>query len=231
MTARYAIYYLPDPQTALGRFGCDWLGWDAWTGERLEARGLPGVTAEEHQALISAPHRYGFHATLKAPFRLSPGCTLQGLLATAERFTARTAPVPDIPLKLAAIGRFLALIPAEPSEALNELAAGCVTAFDELREPLQAADRERRRPERLTDRQRAYLDQWGYPYVLEEFRFHLTLTGPLDEEPLRNIADGLRPRVARFIDEPVDITAVALVVQPSPSEPFRLQQLFRLRGT
>ena len=32
----------------------------------------------------------------------------------------------------------------------------------------------------LTDRQEALLTQWGYPYVMEEFRFHITLTGALD---------------------------------------------------
>ena len=31
----------------------------------------------------------------------------------------------------------------------------------------------------VTERQASNLDRWGYPYVFDDFRFHMTLTGPL----------------------------------------------------
>src|SRR5207245_1192733 len=80
------------------------------------------------------------------------------------------------------ISGFIAVIPAEPVAELQQLAADCARDFDSFRAPLGAEDRARRRPEKLTERQRDYLDRWGYPYVMEEFRFHMTLTGRLDAE-------------------------------------------------
>ncbi len=230
MTARYAIYFLPDPETDLGRFGRAWLGWDVWTGEAVEPCGLPAFTAAEHGALVSGVRRYGFHATLKAPFRLSSRCSLDCLLATADRFAAAACPVRTVALTFSSIGRFLAVVPARPASALNALAAACVTAFDDLREPLRPEDRARRRPDALTARQRVYLERWGYPYVLEDFRFHLTLTDPLTPGQMETVRAVLRARLAPCLDAPVDIETIALVVQPAESDPFRLQQLFRLRG-
>ncbi|WP_223252672.1 DUF1045 domain-containing protein [Paracoccus mutanolyticus] len=67
---RYAIYHLPEG--ALGRMGTAWLGWDPRRGSpaaRPVVRALPG----DAEALTRAPRPYGFHATLKAPFRLAAG--------------------------------------------------------------------------------------------------------------------------------------------------------------
>ncbi len=230
MTARYAIYYIPGRDTMLDRFGRSWLGWDVWRAEPVPLTPLAGFDAPEREALARAPRQYGFHATLKAPMALAPGRNADSLLAAAEKFAAQIAPVPDVSLKLSTLGNFLALTPVHPSPALTALASACVMAFDEFREPLQPADRARRKPESLTRRQRDYLDRWGYPYVLEEFRFHMTLSGAASPDILARLQDELATRLepARF--NPVAVDAIAVAVQPTRNGPFRVLEYFPLTG-
>ncbi|MEX2618281.1 MAG: DUF1045 domain-containing protein [Alphaproteobacteria bacterium] len=230
MTARYAIYYIPGRDSALERFGRSWLGWDVWRAEPVPLTPLAGFDAAERSALVRTPRQYGFHATLKAPMALAPGMAAEDLLAAARRFATRTAPGPALDLKLATIGRFLALTPAAPSPALNALAATCVTVFDEFRKPLQPADRGRRRPESLTARQREYLDRWGYPYVLDEFRFHLTLSGAAAPDVLDRLRDGLAPLLQPVLAGPSGLDALAVAVQPARDGPFRVLEYLPLSG-
>ena len=110
-------------------------------------------------------------------------------------------PVPVIQPVVDSISGFIAVIPAEPSAELELLAAEATKAFDPFRAPLSPEDRARRNPDKLTPRQRDYLDRWGYPYVMEEFRFHMTLTGRLPAErreavSWRCCASGLRQRAS-----------------------------------
>ena len=64
---RYAIYYLP-PAGALADFGARWLGWDVRRGAAAVQLDLPGL-----RDATEAPRKYGFHGTLKPPFRLAEG--------------------------------------------------------------------------------------------------------------------------------------------------------------
>ncbi|HET6522220.1 MAG TPA: DUF1045 domain-containing protein, partial [Geminicoccaceae bacterium] len=177
---RYAIYFAPAPDDPLGAFGNRWLGRDPWTGECLPQPRIPGLAPERLHAITASPRRYGFHGTLKPPFALAPGATPADLDMAARTFAAARRPV-EVPLALRSLSGFLALVPAEPVPALDALAADCVRAFDSFRAPSDAAELSRRRAAGLTARQDALLLAWGYPYVFEEFRFHLTLTERLGE--------------------------------------------------
>ena len=79
-------------------------------------------------------------------------------------------------LSLARLDGFFALVPGAEAADLYALADDVVTGFDGFRAPATEAEIARRNPAALTSRQRELLDAWGYPYVLDEFRFHLTLT-------------------------------------------------------
>ena len=70
---RYAIYYVPDADSALSRFGAEILGYDPFTGNDVLVPGDLIMQAPDWPALIKDPRKYGFHATLKAPFPLAPG--------------------------------------------------------------------------------------------------------------------------------------------------------------
>lgn len=203
---RYAIYYVPEDGSGLRSFGAAWLGWDIVSGapgERIEAQRLPVDAAD----LTREPGRYGFHGTLKPPFRTK--APIGDVIDSTERLVAGVD-VFDVPaMKFASIGRFMALIPAERSAALEDLAFALVQGLDHFRLPPTEAELARRRRAGLSARQEELLQRWGYPYVGPEFRFHLTLTGPVDPAHAGAVAEALRPLTAPF-EAPLPVSSVAL---------------------
>lgn len=180
---RYAVYYAPRPGAFADRASA-WLGWDAAQGRILPQPVLPGLG--DPAALTVDPRRFGFHGTIRAPFRAAEGLGPQDIAAAVASLAARLAPVVCDGLQLENLHGFLALTPTGCEAALLELGAAVVEGTNALRAPLTEAEIARRRPDRLSARQRALLDTWGYPHVMEEFRFHLTLTDRLaDPAPVQ----------------------------------------------
>jgi putative phosphonate metabolism protein len=217
---RYAIYYVPTAGDALYRRGAQVLGYDGFTGDTLAFPNELTRRFPDWAEVTTDPRKYGFHATLKPPFALAAGRT-EAELRTA--FAAFTAPAtPAIPLVVSSISSFIAVIPASSSAELSALAQACVEAFDPFRAPLTDRDRARRRPDRLTERQRAYLDRWGYPYVADEFRFHMTLTGSLPRERHEVIVPILQALFAEIIATRKAINRIALCHQADVGSRFRV---------
>lgn len=187
MTMRYALYWTPPAGEPLAQALASVLGYDPASGaEPPHPEDFPAGWP----AMSEEPRRYGAHATLKAPFRLAPGKSESDLLGALSAFNSRLAPVPLGALRLSQIkggaGTFLALRPETPPPALAALERGCVLGFEAFRAALTPDEIARRRPDRLTERQRDLLESLGYPYVLDQFRFHVTLSGPLaDPAPAR----------------------------------------------
>ena len=175
---RHAVYFVPEDGGALARFGQGVLGRDASGRAVAPLEGLPAVPA----AWTGAPARYGFHATLKAPFTLARDATEEALSDACDALAGAHAPIPLPRLAPRRLDGFAALVLPEPDEALGRLAADCVIGLEPFRAPLDAAALARRRPERLEPAARARLERWGYPHVLEGFRFHMTLSTRLPEE-------------------------------------------------
>ena len=224
---RYAVYYAPPPGP-LADFGAAWLGWDAQAGCAVAHPDVPGLPAPVAD-LTARPRNYGFHATLKPPFRLAPGRRADELAADVGRLAARLAPVRMEALALDRLGRFLALTPRGDAGALAALAAAVVTGLDTYRAPLGPDEVARRRPERLSPRQRANLDRWGYPFVLEEFRFHLTLTGPLDDDAAGAVRAALAPVLDPLLPAPFEIGDICLFGAGDDGR-FRLVHRYALSG-
>src|SRR5262249_23894375 len=151
-------------------------------------------------------------------------------LDAVASYAARAAVVRIPALRLATLGHFMALVPAAPVAALDALAADCVRAFDSFRAPPEAAEVARRRMARLSARQEALLAAWGYPYVLEEFRLHLTLTGRLTDADQAQLAPILARLTAPYCGVPLDIEALAVCMQPVPGAPFTVRRRFALAG-
>lgn len=227
MAYRYAIYWAPPRAHALWREGCAWLGRDPETGERIAPPLPDGMTNERHAAITAEPARYGWHGTLKPPFRLAQDESEARLDAAIRTFAATQVPFQVDRLLVRPLSGFLAVVPAERSAALDALAAGCVSAFDPFRAPPEPGEVARRQRTGLSAAQEANLARWGYPYVMDEFRFHLTLTGRLPPEEAGLLGEVLAARFARALAEPVRFDEVALYVEPGPGAPFVLRRRYR----
>lgn len=176
MDTRYAIYFVPPPESPLYRFGASVLGFDTYTGNAV---GYPRGADANWSAVVRAPRVYGFHATLKAPFRLVAGTAEHDLVAALDALAGDCPSLDAGPPEIAALDDFVALVPSGASPALATLASTCVRSFDRFRAPMTADERQRRLRAPLSPRQMRQLELWGYPYVDDDFRFHMTLTGPL----------------------------------------------------
>lgn len=231
MTLRFALYIAPPADHPLHRFAAAWLGWDAENGRSREPGPAAGLSAARIAALTAEPRRYGFHATLKPPFRLAEGCDEGQLILALEHFVSTRQPLRLPRLHLAKIGHFLALRPSTASPALNALAADCVRDFDRFRAPPSEAELARRRAAGLSPRQEQYLLDWGYPYVLEEFRPHFTLTGRLDNAAEAAALERyLAQATAPFSREEYLVEDICLFVQNGKAAPFRIAGRYRFSG-
>lgn len=212
---RIALYYAPSASSAWWREGCEWLGRDPENG--LE-------TATPAHDLTHAPRRYGWHATLIAPFHMKPGVELDGVLACARAW-ASSMPRFEMPVRAAELGRFVALRPAETrdDDALRTLAAGALRALAAVRAMPSRESIERRIVDGMSARQVELLREWGYPYVLDEYRFHMTLSDSLDDA---NARESIVSEWTRRIDKlgPLPIHGAALFIEPAPGAPFMLWQ-------
>ncbi|MDR3440872.1 DUF1045 domain-containing protein [Telmatospirillum sp.] len=222
MTAyRYAVYAVPDVDHPLWRMAAAWIGRDVGDDRNIAQMALPTLTADRFFALTTEARRYGFHGTLKAPFRLADGLSEGELLHAVRRFAARR---PPLAVRLAAddgLG-FLALRPVGDIQALHQLADDCVREFDRLRAPLTLPEVQRRLGKGLSDRQHALLLQWGYPYVLDEFRFHMTLADRCDREDERDLLlSTAKLCFSEILNNPIPLQ-IALFAELRPGSAFQL---------
>jgi len=178
---RFALYFVPERTSALYAFGAALLGYDCYLGGEVAYPADLAIDAADWTALTQEPRRYGFHATIKAPFRLRPDRSERELEEAVHAFAAAHAPLPPIDFEVRLLDGFVALMQARPCDALDRLAADCVTAFDGFRAPLMPEERARRHAAALSPAQAENLERWGYPYVFGEFRWHMTLTGRLPD--------------------------------------------------
>jgi len=217
--ARYAVYYTPPPGP-LARLGAAWLG----DGAGVEALATPRPRA----ALIARAARYGFHATLKAPFRLAPGATGAALDAAVAALAARLAPARAAGLRVAAFHGFVALRPEGDAAALDAVAAACARDLDGFRAALTDADRARYRD--LTPAQARALDAVGYPHALDAFAFHMTLTCAQPSAEAEATRAALAAAFAPALPRPFTLDALTLCGDPGAGRPFVALRRHPLRG-
>ncbi len=202
--SRFGIYYLP-PKGPIAEFGAQWLGWDIELGHVCDRPYVAGI-----EDVTLAARKYGFHGTLMPPFRLAEGATREALEAAADGIAKRHPPIRLSGLELSVIGGFLALTPVGDAPALQGLAHDMVAELDRLRAAPTPAELARRRAAGLTPSQEANLLRWGYPYVMDEFRFHMTLTGKLTGARRLFAETAIRERLPE-LPRPFDMAEIALV--------------------
>jgi len=218
--ARYAIYAAPRRDEALWRFGSGLLGYDAAKPGDVAAPDLAGITRADWHSLTAEPRRYGFHTTLKAPFRLAGGQRESALQNALSDFCRRHQALPAFSLHVARLGPFFALIPKNANPGLQALAGDVVEAFDLFRAALSLEEMGRRNPAQLPARERGYLERWGYPYVFDAFRFHMTLTGRVGEEKREQVEAVLRDAYAALPPDPFFLAELVLFRQDTQGSRF-----------
>jgi len=219
---RYAVYVVPNVKSALWRFGTNVIGYDSRSGQEFQGFVPGNVSPEQWHQWTRDPRRYGFHATIPAPFELRVGFTEAEILETIDRFAALHNPINLAALDVVSIGSFIALCPQGLQGALNRFASDVVTRLNRFRAPLSEFDLLRRSKPDLTERQKSYLQRFGYPYVHEEFRYHMTLSGPLPIEMRQSIRDELADAYHALPPEPVLINTLCVLRQDNRDAAFRV---------
>ncbi len=208
--ARYAVYAVPGTRAEDGPLAA-----------RLLELGQKAL-AETGRA-----RRYGWHATLKAPFRSD--ADEAEVVGAVAAFAARrpSVTIPSVALRNLG-GAFWAVVPGAEAAPLADLASAATTELDVLRAPLSEADLARRSVERLSPRQRELLEEWGYPYVLDEFRWHFTLTDEIGDAAEPGVR--LERDLAEVLGHDIPMTSIALCVEPRPGADFELHSIHPLTG-
>jgi hypothetical protein len=207
---RYAVYFCPAEGSGLDTFGREWLATMA----------VPGV-ANLH-ALLTDVRRYGWHATLRAPFALVDGARYDDLRRQVVEIAQQHSAF-ELPLRLDHLAGFLALRPSGDESAINALAEHCVRALDVLRAPLSEAMSQRRAAS-LDDIELTLLNRFGYPYVLERYRFHMTLSAPAKPQEEQVLRTWLSSKVVTL--PPARIDALTICRESEPGKDF--EQLERI---
>lgn len=217
---RYAIYFVPGADSGLYRFGASVLGYDCYNGKACAF--LEGAEADWPD-FTRELRVYGFHATLKPPFHLADGYGEASLTRAVKELAADCAAVLIGELAVRELGSFVALVPLTPRPLLNGLAEVFVRELDRFRAPMSKLERERRMTPGLSDRQIVNLARWGYPYVCEDFRFHMTLTGAL---PVQKRDRALRLLGEKYEQAPnvasVTVDQIVIARQSEAGSPFQV---------
>lgn len=217
---RYAIYFSPPQDDPLTRIAAGWLGRCAFCADIPPQRAANGLSADEIAFHTAAARRYGFHATLMAPFKLAEGEDEQGLIAGLDAFCEGMQPFFAPPFVIGQLDGFFALVPERPGEELDRLAGEVVQTFDRFRAPLSEAEKGRRGSVQLTRSQLRNLMQWGYPYIFDDFRFHMTLTGRVHDGEASRLRAAIEEHFGPVLGKPVEIASLALFLEPEPGAPF-----------
>jgi len=228
---RYAVYYAPRGDDALAVEASQWLGYSPDTGRPRPHPRLSLLPPERLSEITAEPRVYGFHGRASADMLLAVADEAERSRSSGQAALFGGDDHATPALRLAELGGFLALVPPERCDPLQDLADRCVIEFDEFRRPAGEDELARRRRAGLTPRQDQLLLRWGYPYVLEEWRFHLTLTGriadPAEREAVKTV---LAQRFRAFIDRPLQVRDLCVFRQPGPGRPFTVLARFQLGG-
>ena len=226
---RHAVYFAPPADSPWWQAGSQWLGRCAAGGTLKPIPAINGLSNEAFLQVTAAPRRYGWHATLKAPFTLASATAEAELRAALQTIAASASTFEMPPMKVALLDDFLAIVPQPQSEAANALAARCVTDLQPLAAPLSSTELQRRRQAPLSPAQDALLVRWGYPFVLDEFQLHCSLTGSLkhlNSQQVQNLQQAAQDWFANL--PPCRFETLALFVEPTQGADFALLEHFRL---
>lgn len=209
---RYAVYFCPAAGSALDTLGREW----------LSAERIPGIAPERLRVLTANARRYGWHATLCAPFALAEPAGYDDLHWEVADIAQRASGI-ELPLQLDSLASFLALRPCGDEQNVHALAEQCVRRLNVLRAPSTETAWQQRAPQ-LDETERELFRQFGYPYVLDRYRFHMTVSAPASPAEEQAIRKWFAPRLEDGMAAGID--ALTLCRETAPGQPFeRLERI------
>jgi hypothetical protein len=227
---KYAVYWVPKGTDALARFGTSWTGWCAERGEHRPRGEFPGVSAAV-PAITRQVWRHGFHAVIKAPFRLQEGRSRFSVEHALARVIEESVAFRLPSLRLAVIGGSVAaLVPHQDCAALGAL----VDRVGEAMAPLETA------PPANGFAETPALDGIAVGTIGEGIeslvqlpatdahRFHMPLTDRLPLETAFRVMEELQPLLEPLMGEPRRLHDVALMGDPGEGRPLRVLQRYDL---
>ncbi len=224
---RYALFFAPAKDDPLTKAAAIWLGRDAFDGGEIDRPSLmKDQSREAFDAMTASPRRYGFHGTLKAPFELALGTNLEQLDQKLADYASGLQSFQLPKFEVGRLGPFFALRTEHPSEDLKMLATNLVRDFDHFRAPLDEHDIARRKPERLSQSQRDNLLTWGYPYIFDDFRFHMTLSDPIADDLANAFGAAAKHHFEAALAVPKTVSALSLFVETERGAPFTIHRQF-----
>lgn len=232
LTARYAIYFSPEDNSELELFGATVLRRRAADASEWENPEIPVEFPSSScwKKRVIRPANYGFHATIKAPFALAGNHTAEQLHHDLEAFCRKRQPIPLEGLIPTRTTRYDALALSSQPEALKALAADSVQEFEKYRAPLTEQDIKRRDPSSLSARENRYLTQYGYPYILDDFNFHMTLSGANDHNDAAYLV-WLKSLYQAMVSETPVLDRLCIFYQPNRDTAFVRITEFKLGNT
>ena len=228
---RYAVYFAPNVEQQWWAQASEWLGRCAVTHQRSPQPLVSGLSAQRVAELTEHPRRYGFHATMKAPFVLASQYQPSDLVDRVNAICQHVKPFVMPRLQVALLDTFLALIPEREVTQITQLEEQCVTGLNDYAEPLSQEELSRRRNADLSPHEDALLLRWGYPFVLDRFRFHCSLTGSLAKASPEEIAALTHVANQHFSQLPNCVfDSLAIFAEPTKGADFVLLQQCPLMG-
>lgn len=228
MTERYAMYFSPGADSELEKFGQSVL---CRSGIRKRQANASSAFPDQARWLkiTEQPAHYGFHATLKAPFELKQSHTVDNLTTAVTAFAMSKSPIELTTLYPRYLGGFMALTLEYELDSLSSFAFNCVKSFESFRKTLSNEDIQRRKLQGLSSRQESLLMEYGYPYVADEFRFHMTLSSKLKEHD-HDYKTWAISEYNRLISKTPVLDKIAIFSQADRQTPFALIAEFPLAG-
>ena len=228
---RYAVYFAPNVEQHWWSHASEWLGRCAVSQQLSVQPTIPGLSATRFAELTEHPRRYGFHATMRAPFVLASKYQPSDLVESVNAICQKLKPFVLPRLRVTLLEHFIALVPERDVAQITTLEEQCVTRLNDYAEPLGPEELRRRRSAGLSSREDFLLLQWGYPYVLDCFRFHCSLTGSLAKASLAETTALIQAAHQHFDDLPPCIfDSLAIFVEPTRGADFVLLQQCPLIG-
>ncbi len=228
---RYAVYFAPDLDGPWWEHAGYWLGRCAASQQHFSQPLIAGVSPARLTAFTAHPRRYGFHATMRAPFVLSERYQFDDLVDRVNALCQTIEPFVLPRLRVNRLDQFIALTPERDLQQVKDLESQCVTSLQELVEPLSSAELARRRQVTLSPVEDALLVRWGYPYVLDRFRFHFSLTGSLEQATEAEISALMNAAHQQFDPLPLcAFKALTIFAEPTRGADFVLLKQCPLIG-